>query len=84
MHRGDLLHPNRVDTVHATDHALRILLQVQLVVGQNLEEEVQLVISHGLDDEATVEAEEKEAAAGTRAFASLKDHVTIVLGAETV
>lgn len=62
VHRRDLLHSNRVHTVDTTDDRLRILVKMQLVVRKLLQEELQFLSGHRLNDESTVVAEEEEAA----------------------
>ena len=82
MHCRNLFHSNRVDAVHATDNRVWVFLQVQLVVRQNLQKELQLIVCHSLNYELSVVAKEEETSAGTRTLSSLKNHISVELGAE--
>jgi hypothetical protein len=87
QHDMHLINVGRLDSEHAEDFAEQrvvVVSQVTDVLGQNTEDQLQLSLGEGLDDELVVVAEEEETATPACTLTRLEDHVTVELWREAL
>ena len=72
-----VLHFHCIDAVNARNERILVLFEMLVELRQDFLEQIELILRHCLDNEASVMAEEEEAAAGSGCLTRLEDLIPI-------
>ena len=77
MHFFVVLHFHSIDAVNARNERILVLFEMLVELRQDFLEQIELILSHCLHNEASVVAEEEETAAGSSRLARFEDLIAI-------